>query len=255
MSAALQPQLIVGEVQHARSRPAKNAFRYPIFNVRLPIADLPAAQHALNIERNGLVSFFSRDHGYKDGARPLTQWAQDQLCAAGIEEPLRIELVCLPRIVGHVFNPVSFWLCWSAEHGLRALIAEVHNTFGERLSYVLTSPSGGDIRNGETLHAIKKLHVSPFNEVRGDYQFRAFVSDERFMMRIDYDDAGFTGETLLTTHISGRCEPLTRAGLRKVVFAMPFITLQVVAKIHWQALKLMVKRVPFLGYLPSEGKR
>ncbi len=251
----LKPQLLIGEVQHARSRPAVNAFRYPIFNVRLPIDDLPAAQNALNFERFGLVSFFSRDHGYRSDVQSLSAWARDQLIAAGIAEPLRCELVCLPRIFGHVFNPVSFWLCWAAPGELRALIAEVNNTFGERLSYVLTSTSQRCIQNGETLHAVKQLHVSPFNEVRGDYQFKAFVDDERFLVRIDYDDARFEGETLLTTRISGRCTPLTRTNLRNAALAMPFITLQVVVKIHWQALKLIAKRVPFLGYLPSQGKR
>jgi uncharacterized protein len=251
----LAPQLIVGEVRHARARPAKNAFCYPIFNIRLPVADLPAAQNALNLERIGLVSFFSRDHGYRDNTRPLTQWAHDTLRAAGIDENLRCELVCLPRVLGHVFNPISFWLCWAAPGELRALIAEVNNTFGERLSYILTSPTHRTIQNGETLYAIKTLHVSPFNEVRGDYQFKVFLSDDHFLVRIDYDDERFAGETLLTTSISGRSEPLTRGNLRKVVLTMPFITLQVIAKIHWQALKLIAKRVPFLGYLPSQGKR
>jgi uncharacterized protein len=251
----LTPQLIVGEVQHARSRPAHNAFRYPIFNVRLPIANLPAAQNALNLERIGLVSFFSRDHGYRNDSQSLSAWANDQLRTAGVQEDLHCELVCLPRVFGHVFNPVSFWLCWAAPGALRALIAEVNNTFGERLSYVLTSPTQPTIQNGETLYAIKKLHVSPFNEVRGDYQFKVFLSDDRFLVRIDYDDAQFAGDTLLTTSISGRSAPLTRGNVRKAALAMPFITLQVIAKIHWQALKLIAKRVPFLGYLPSQGKR
>jgi uncharacterized protein len=154
-----------------------------------------------------------------------------------------------------VFNPVSFWLCWDGSNGLRALIAEVNNTFGERLSYVLTSPSGGAIENGETLITQKRFHVSPFNEVRGDYQFRAYVSDKRFLVRIDYDDANFDGETLLSTSVSGICQPLTRAALRRALWRTPLITLQVVAKIHWQALKLIFKRVKFIGYLPSEGKR
>ncbi len=255
MMHTLAPQLLVGHVQHARARPAVHAFRYPIFNVRLPVDDLPSVKDALPINRWGWVSFFESDHGYRSSGHTLTQWAHDQLHSAGIEESLQVELVCLPRVMGHVFNPVSFWLCWAQPGELRALIAEVNNTFGERLSYVVTSPSHSSIRNGETLHATKQLHVSPFNEVRGDYQFRVFIEANKFLVRIDYDDEQFAGQTLLTTHISGRCQTLTRSNLRKAVWSMPFITLQVVAKIHWQALKLLAKRVPFFGYLPSQGKR
>jgi DUF1365 family protein len=247
-------QLIVGEVQHARSRPAVNAFRYPIFNVRLPLDDLASAADALTLERRGWVSFFAKDHGPRDGSS-LVEWAQAQLRTARVEGVQKIELVCLPRVLGYVFNPVSFWLCWDAHHKLRALIAEVNNTFGERLSYVLTSNSGDQIQNGETLVCQKQLHVSPFNQVAGGYQFRCFVSDERFLVRIDYDDQSFAGTPLLSTHISGTCQPLTKSALRGVLSRMPWLTVQVVAKIHWQALKLIAKRVRFLGYLPSEGKR
>jgi hypothetical protein len=248
-------QLIVGQVQHARSRPAANAFRYPIFNVRLPLDDLASAGKALALERNGWVSFFAKDHGARDGSS-LLQWAQTQLAKAGVVDVARVELVCLPRVLGYVFNPVSFWLCWSETGGLRALIAEVNNTFGERLSYVLTSADGAPhIQNGEILRCQKQLHVSPFNKVEGGYQFRCFVNDARFLVRIDYDDQNFVGIPLLTTHISGKCTPLTKAALRKVLWTMPWLTAQVVAKIHWQALKLIIKRVRFLGYLPSEGKR
>jgi uncharacterized protein len=245
------PQLIVGEVQHARTRPAKNAFRYPIFNVRLPLANVG---DALSRESRGLFSFYAKDHGARDGSC-LDAWAREQISAIGIGEPLSFELVCLPRVMGYVFNPVSFWLCWSAPNQLRALIAEVNNTFGERLSYVLVSPTQPHIQNGETLVCKKRLHVSPFNEVKGDYRFRIFVNDTRFLVRIEYDDCAFSGEPLLTTCISGACEALTRQALWRTAATMPLLTLQVVAKIHWQALKLIAKRVRFFGYLPSEGRR
>jgi uncharacterized protein len=247
-------QLVIGEVQHTRSRPTAHGFRYPIFNVRLPLDDLTDVDAVLPIDRWGWVSFFTNDHGARDGS-PLLDWAHAQLREAGVEGVTRIELVCLPRILGYVFNPVSFWLCWTRDGQLRALIAEVNNTFGERLSYVLTSPDGAPIRAGQTLACQKRLHVSPFNEVVGGYQFRCFVSDTHFMVRIDYDDAQFANAPLLATHVSGACVPLTTPALRAVVWKLPWLTVQVVAKIHWQALKLIVKRVRFFGYLPSEGKR
>lgn len=247
-------RLIVGEVWHARSRPAAHAFRYPIFNVRLPVAELASVDTVLPVNRRGWLSFHERDHGARDGSS-LAAWAHAQLAAAGVVGVARIELVCLPRVFGYVFNPVSFWLCWSAAGDLQALIAEVNNTFGERLSYVLTAPDGGPIKNGALLRCTKRLHVSPFNRVTGEYRFRCFIGDGRFLVRIEYDDADFAGEPLLTTHISGRVQPLCAATLRRAAWSMPWLTAQVILKIHWQALKLWAKRVPFIGYLPSEGQR
>jgi DUF1365 family protein len=128
------------------------------------------------------------------------------------------------------------------------VLVEVNNTFGESHSYLLTPTTGDSIRSGELLTAAKELHVSPFNEVRGRYSFRFNFGADRWLARIDYDDGQ---GALLHTHISGATQPLTRANLRRAALRFPVQTLAVVARIHWHALRLLAKRVPFFGKLRS----
>jgi uncharacterized protein len=152
-------------------------------------------------------------------------------------------------VLGYVFNPVSFWLCHRADGALRAIVCEVNNTFGEKHCYLLAHPDGRPLRWGEELEARKAFHVSPFCRVAGRYRFRFMLVDRprpgqdgRFVARIDYDDAD---GALLQTSIEGRLAPLTDAQLVRAFFAYPAFTFGVMARIHWQALKLWLKRVPF----------
>jgi uncharacterized protein len=132
-----------------------------------------------------------------------------------------------------------------------AVLAEVNNTFGESHRYLLAARPGTSLQSGETLHAQKLLHVSPFNEVEGRYEFRFNFSQERWLARIDYYDT--EGEsTLLHTHISGEAKPLTRSNLRRAALRFPLQSLAVVARIHWHALLLWAKGVPFFGKLTSK---
>jgi uncharacterized protein len=245
--------IIVGEVIHERFRPASHAFTYPLFCLRLPLSRLDMIDpRALPINRRGLIAFIERDHGSKDG-QPLFAWAKQLLVSNRVsfdDATLDIELTAFPRMFGYVFNPVSFWVCRHREDQVIAVIAEVNNTFGESHSYLLTPPEHDAIANGDTLFAVKQLHVSPFNEVRGSYSFRFNFSAERWMARIDYADNEEHGR-LLHTHISGEARALTRSHLRGVLFRFPLQSFSVVARIHWQALRLAIKRVPFHGKLVS----
>jgi len=147
-----------------------------------------------------------------------------------------------PRVLGHTFKPVSFWYCQTAGGTLRAIVVEVNNTFGERHCYLLDTP-----RYGAELHADKVFHVSPFCNVEGRYRFRFLRTDhngvERIVARVDHDDA--QGQPLIETSLSGALEPVTPASLRRALLRYPALTLGVVARIHWQALRLWLKRVPF----------
>ena len=138
-----------------------------------------------------------------------------------------VVLHAFPRMLGYVFNPVSFWVCHAREGGVRAVLCEVCNTFGEQHNYLLAHPDGRPLASGETLRARKVFHVSPFCEVKGGYRFRFHFGSERWLARIDYDDD--TGDALLETSISGTATPLTRAAVSSVLWHYRWFTLAVIA--------------------------
>ena len=231
-----EPQLAIGEVRHARLRPARNAFRYAGYFLLLPMRTLRDRPHA-DVARNrfALISFHDGDHG--DGRPDSLAWLDELLAREGVDDAHgEVWLHCYPRVLGYVFKPVSFWYCHRVDGTLRAVVAEVNNTFGERHCYLLD-----DVAWGRELRSNKVFHVSPFCSVEGDYRFRFMRTDDRCIARIEHHDA--QGALLLTSQ-SGRLEPFTRAGARAAFFGMPLMTLAVIVRIHWQALKLLAKRVP-----------
>jgi len=242
---ASQALIGFGQVRHARLRPARNAFAYPTYFLMLPLRGLHAGTAdagALAHNRAAALSFFDRDHG--DGRANAVQWLDELLAAHGIGDARgEAWLHCYPRVLGYTFKPVSFWYCHRADGTLRAIVVEVNNTFGERHCYLLDAP-----RYGVELSAAKAFHVSPFCQVEGGYRFRfmrtAGGDAPRTVVRIDYDDAQ---GALLQTSVSGTLEPLTATSARRALLRHPAMTLGVIARIHWQALRLWRKRVRFFG--------
>jgi DUF1365 family protein len=237
-------ELVAGTVMHRRGQPVVNAFRYPAFCLRIPLSER-RRDGAVAWNRAGLVSFHDRDHGAGDGSA-LDAWARALLAGEGIECDGEIVLHAFPRMLGYVFNPVSFWVCHDAAGAVRAVIAEVHNTFGERHLYVLANADGSCIASGQTLRAHKAFHVSPFCEVKGEYRFRFHFADRRWLARIDYFDGATDGTPLLATSISGTVEPLP-ARAATLFWRYRWFTLGVVARIHWQAARLWLRRVPWFA--------
>ncbi|MBL8275069.1 MAG: DUF1365 domain-containing protein [Pelomonas sp.] len=234
-------QLGIGQVFHRRLRPREHAFAYPSYFLWLPMRALRQAPcPPLNRNGRGWLSFHDADHG--EGTGDALAWLEGLLAAEGIDDADgEVWLQTYPRVLGHVFKPVSFWICERADRTLAAIVVEVNNTFGERHCYLLHGP---DLDWGREQVAAKVFHVSPFCRVEGRYRFRFMRQDTNIVSCVDHDDdAG----PLLLTSLSGRLEPLTSRAARHAFFAMPALTLMIVARIHWQALKLALKRVPFFS--------
>ena len=233
-------QLAIGSVRHLRLRPTTHGFDYPSYFLLLPLRSLRAQPDAaLARNRWGLLAFHDRDHG--DGRADCLAWLDEQLAREGIRDADgEVWLQAYPRVLGYAFKPVSFWYCQRRDGSLAAIVAEVNNTFGERHCYLLCGPELGW---GREQRAAKVFHVSPFCAVAGEYRFRFARNEGRIVARVEHhDDEG----PLLLTSVSGAFAPATRARQSAAFFGQPLMTLGVIARIHWQALRLWAKRVPLL---------
>ena len=243
--------LLVGRIMHQRLLPLSHGFRYPISMYRLDLDELPALDRGLRlfgVNRHRPVAFHDRDHlGAPDtGVRANID---SRLRAEGIVDPVsRVELVTQCRVFGYVFNPVSFFLCYSPDEALRAIVAEVHNTFGEQHCYVLPAGSAGGDPPGDgphTWHDKKTFHVSPFMTLDGTYRFQFSVTDDHLDVRIDLHR---DGRPVFVSRLSLDRQPLTDIGLALALVRDPLSTIRVVAAIHWQAMRLWLKG---MAYVPK----
>lgn len=241
------PHIGFGHVWHTRLRPRAHRFVVPTFFLMLPMRTLrerPGSAGVLALNRAGALSFHDSDHGEGQGPGQggALAWLDALLLSEGITDAEgEAWLQCYPRVMGYSFKPVSFWYCHRADGSLSAIVAEVNNTFGERHAYLLDDPI-----YDQKLSAHKVFHVSPFCSLEGGYDFEFHRGGPTGLLsarvRIDYHDA--EGPVLLTG-ITGQLEPLTAASRRRALWLYPLLTAGVMARIHWHALLLWLKRVPF----------
>ncbi len=234
---------ISGYTWHGRKGAVENAFRYSIDYILLDAEGTPSRPALFGRNRRAVASLWDKDHGGPPHLGKGASWLRQVLTANDIEPPARIDLLAQPRILGHVFNPVSFWLGYDAQDNLRVVVAEVTNTFGDRHSYLVHRDDHGPITAQDRMRATKLMHVSPFQPVEGGYEFRFDIRPDRIGIWIDYT-AGNGG--VIATLVGAR-KPLTNASIIGSLLRRPFGSRRVLALIHWQALKLWWKGA---GYRP-----
>ncbi len=231
---------LAGQTFHGRRGDIANAFRYHVDYVLLDPASARGPR-LFSRNRGNLMALWDRDHGGAPGAGRGLPWVREVLATHGLPDPARIRLLAQPRVLGHVFNPVSFWLCEDAAGGVFCVIAEVTNTFGDRHSYLCHREDHAPITRHDRIAAQKIFHVSPFQPVAGGYGFRFDFRPDRIGIWITFR-AGPDG---VFATLTGRLQPLTTTRILGICLRRPFGSRRVLALIHWQALKLWWKGARF----------
>ena len=241
---------IAGQTYHGRRGAINNAFRYSVDYVLLNAEADVKTPFLFGRNRRGITSLHDLDHGGAPGHGRGAAWVRDVLAQHQVRDVARIDLLAQPRVLGHVFNPVSFWLCYRGDGVLIAVISEVTNTFGDRHSYLCAHSDHSEILPTDTLTATKIFHVSPFQPVEGGYKFRFDITAERIGLWIDYNRPN--GGLIAT--LTGKRKELTSASILRSLISRPFGARRVLALIHWQALKLWFKGAVYRTRPPAPAK-
>lgn len=241
--------LYAGTVFHARTRPRKHRLSYRVFSLLLDLNEVDSLSQRLRLfghNRAAVFSLHDADHG--GGTGDLRGWVRGQLAAAGIAlTSPKIEMLCYPRIFGYVFNPLTVYFCSDGEV-LKAILYEVHNTFGERRTYLIPVTPGATVVEQS---CAKELYVSPFVPMDCAYNFHIEPPADRILVRIDETDGA---GVLLRASFSGARKTLDDRALLGALFTYPLMTLKVSAAIHWEAAKLWAKGVPVFRHKAAAAK-
>lgn len=232
------PEHINAVTTHARRGAIRHAFRYGVDYVLID-PDTTRGPALFSRNRFNVSAVHDRDHGGRRGQGQGVGWAREVFRNAGLK-PSRILLLTQPTFLGHVFNPVSFWLAMEGAD-LRAVIAEVNNTFGERHSYLCHKPDFAPIVGSDRLSAGKVFHVSPFQQIDGAYHFNFDIRADRIAIRIAFENGG---DGVIAT-LAGPRQRLTSLGILWSGLRRPAWALRVLVLIYWQALLLKLKGAPF----------
>lgn len=228
------------EIMHQRLKPHQPPFRYRVFMLEVDLENMPGIA-LLDHNRFNLFSIDDRDHidlGLPGGIRPnLLEW----LARQEIEVPadVRVRLVTFPRVLGHGFNPVSFYFLSDADGRPLLAVAEVVNTYREMKLY----PVNGAAPDGDWHRKMAKdFYVSPFSDPGDSFDFRIGLPGATW--RVNIDDLDTEGKVLVSA-IRGKARPLDTQGLLVCAIKYPLLSLKIIGLIHWHALILWLRRVPY----------
>ncbi len=235
--------IYVGNVMHARLTPRPHKFRYGVFSLMLDLDHLYSdiLPSFLKINKWGIISFYNRDHGNRDGGN-LKLWVNEELKKNKLTSADKIFLLTFPRIFGFGFSPLSIFFCYR-DGGIFAVVYEVKNTFGDQIAYTLPiSKRGQEIIIQE--HK-KEMYVSPFIEMNQMYNFIIKNPGKNLSIKIKQSGKGI--KTLIATH-NGKRIALNNKNLLKSLFKHPLMGIKVLFGIHWEALRLFLKGIKMVSY-------
>ena len=234
--------LYLGKVIHKRFKPKEHFFKYKVFSLYLNLNEIEQLQKKIpffSYNKFNLISFYDKDHGDRDG-KPLKTWVTNKLIEAGIKKEIsNINLLCYPRIFGYVFNPLSIFFIFEREDSLIAIMYEVKNTFGEQHTYIFKTEDKSIIKN----QCNKKFHVSPFMDLNSTYNFKILKPDKNLSVIIDQRDS--EGKLLFASQDGERVE-LNNKNLLISYLKHPLMTFKIISAIHFEALRLWLKRIKFI---------
>ena len=231
--------LYVGKVVHKRFKPKKHYFKYKVFSLYLNLNEIDTISREIpffSYNKFNLISFYDVDHGDRDGSS-LKDWVKKKLNEVGVKEEIsNINLLCYPRILGYVFNPLSIFFIYNKSSSLISIMYEVKNTFGEQHTYIFKTHNNDLIKN----HCFKKFHVSPFMDLNSTYNFKILKPEKKLSVIIDQRDR--EGKLLFASQ-DGEKIILNTKNLLLSYLKHPLMTLKIISAIHFEALRLWLKRI------------
>ena len=231
-------KIYTGKVIHRRFKPKEHYFKYSVFSLLIDLDELEDIQKEISIfsyNKFNLISFFDKDHGERDSSS-LKNWVYSNLKRSGIEEEVKIKLLCYPRIFGYVFNPLSIFFVYDKNSKLIAILYEVKNTFGEQHTYVFKTNDETVIQN----NCKKQFYVSPFIEMNCEYSFKILKPKEQLSVVINQSDE--EGKLLFASQ-DGTAREFNNKNLIISFLSHPLMSFKVIAAIHYEAFKLWIKRI------------
>ncbi|HEV2273913.1 MAG TPA: DUF1365 domain-containing protein [Acidobacteriaceae bacterium] len=248
----IEPGIYAGTLRHRRWLPRRHEFTYPLFLAFLDIDRLPDLMRISpwsSYNRANVVSYRDRDH-FGDASQTLRHRLERDARDRGLEAPAgRVFLLTHLRYWGYNFNPVSFYYCYGMDRRLQSVLAEVNNTFGETHNYWLTSGLETPAGTSKRYRFDKAFHVSPFFRMRQGYDWTFSPPGDRLVVEcMNFED----GELAFDSTLALERREWTRRELHRAILGYPLMTARVIAAIHWQALRLLLKRVPVVPH-PGKG--